>query len=544
MEKETRAEYHQRLTSISRRDLLRISGAVGLAGLLPVLTPRAYAQGADAPQRGGVLRIRQLGDPPSLDLLANTTSRVPLSAGPCCNGLLRYDSTDPDKIVTDLADSFEMAEDGLSYTFHLHDGVKFHDGQPCTAEDVKFTFDTIRNPPEGVVSARRGVFEAVTNIQIVDPLTVRFDLSRPSPSLIANLASGWMLVQPKHLLEQGPITNTIMGTGPFRFKEWKRGVSLELERNPDYFKPEKPHLDGIMHYYVPDESTAYAYFRSGQIDLMLAYPARIKEWEAQLGETGKIVGNPYSTACFSVTMNTRNAPWNDIRVRKAVALAINREEFVQSVLLGYAETTGWSMPGKWALPKERLEQIAGYAPYQDAHADEARALLAEAGFPDGLKDTMLVRRTDLFQPVAIFLQAQLKKVGIELALDFQETASFYERIRSGTGWAINAGGISYPLNDPDMMYGGNVTCDGAGNESGICDPEIDRLFQEQSQQIDEAARIALVNDMETRVLETYGVYPLAYYKQFKVVRNTVQNYVLHPSEDNGTRFEDVWIRPE
>jgi ABC-type transport system substrate-binding protein len=215
----------------TRRLLLQTPIALGLFGLSPAAFPQVTVDGGK-PQRGGTLQISLQSDPPNFDPLSNTTGRVISVLGPCCNGLVRFSEFDPDKVVPDLAESWALSADGLAYTFVLRKGLKFHDGKPCTSADVKYTFDVVRDPPKGIVSVRANLLDAVSAIEAPDPLTVRFVLKRKSPSLVANLASGWMLVLPKHLLEKGPMNDQIVGTGPFKLKEYKRGVSLEFVRNP------------------------------------------------------------------------------------------------------------------------------------------------------------------------------------------------------------------------------------------------------------------------------------------------------------------------
>ena len=180
----------------SRRDFMRNLAIFGIASAgLPGLSGMALAQGAPTP--GGVMSLVTSGDPPNFDPFSNTTSYVLHIVAACYNSLLMMDPENPDKIVGDLATGWTQSDDGLSYTFTLVNNAKFHDGKPLTSADVKYTFDIVRDPPEGVVSARKSLLAAISSIDAVDDYTVRFNLSRPSPGLLASLATGWFIVAPE-----------------------------------------------------------------------------------------------------------------------------------------------------------------------------------------------------------------------------------------------------------------------------------------------------------------------------------------------------------
>jgi peptide/nickel transport system substrate-binding protein len=528
---------------INRRQLMLLPALLGL-GVSTSMTELANAASTDqvrgkgTPIRGGVLTRALYNDPPSFDTMANTTGRVIAVVGPCCNGLLRYDALDPDKIILDLAESYEVSTDGLAYTFQLRKGVKFHDGRPMTSEDVKYTFDVMRNPPKGIVSVRANLFDAVDAIIVPTAHTVRFLLKRKSPSLISNLAGGWMVVLPKHILEKGPMEDVVVGTGPYKLKEDKRGVSIELVRNPDYHVPERPYLDGIKYFVIPDENSSFGYFRTGQIDEWAPSGAvaegRQKEME---GRAYTLSGVSTSSNCLH--FNAQEKPFDDIRVRLALCLAINRQESLDTVFGGGGVTAGLSMPGKWALPKAELQKIQGYGPFNSANIAKAKSLLAAAGFPNGFQETLLVQRIPIYEGHAIFIKDALLKIGVDLKLSFQESAEYNTTIRKRQ-WKLDAGGAPFHVNDPDAMYTDSVTCDGNLNYSKLCNPKIDALFSQQSQELDPRKRVALVNQMETLALAQYGSYKMYFRNISRMFQNNLHGLALHPNIDNATRFEDCW----
>jgi peptide/nickel transport system substrate-binding protein len=510
--------------------------ATGYAAAAVITNENVIGKGT--PKRGGILNRRLIGDPPSFDTLESAAGWVMYTTSPCYNALVRYAELDSDKIIPDLAESYEVSADGKAYTFNLRKGVKFHDGKPFTAEDVKFTFDVMRDPPKGYVSVRANMLDAIESIVIVDPHVVRFQLKRRSPSLIANLASGWMMVLPKHILEKGPMKDIIVGTGPYKFKEYKRGVSIELVRNTEYHMPGRPYLDGIKFFVIPDDNTAYNYFRSGKLDEWVPGSSVARTREKELAGKAYLQATP-STSALSLTFNAKEKPFDDIRVRQAICLAINRQEALGIAFGGEGTPGGFQMPGKWALPKAQLDSIPGYGPFKESNLAQAVALLKDAGFPNGFKESMLVRRIPIYEPHAIYLKDQLMKIGIDLKLDFQETAKYNETLRKRM-WKLEAGSNSSIVNDPDATFADTVTCDGNSNVSKLCEPNIDDLVLRQSRELDERKRIQLVNELESKVLAQYGTFPLYFRNRFRMYANNVHGWGLHPNEDNVMHMEECW----
>jgi peptide/nickel transport system substrate-binding protein len=527
----------------AKRQTVLAASLTGL-GLMTGMNDGALAASSDhllgpgAPVRGGTLTRRIAGDPPSFDTIGSTAGWSLYIAGPCYNGLVRYDEFDADKVIPDLAESHEVSADGKAYTFYLRKGVRFHDGRPCTAEDVKYTFDVIRDPPKGIVSARANLLDAVESIVVVDPTTVRFQLKRKSPSLITSLAGGWMVVLPKHILEKGVMKDSIVGTGPFKFKEYKRGVSVELVRNAEYHIPNRPFLEAVKFFIIPDENTAYGYFRTGQIDEWVP-PALLAQTREKELAGRAYLQSTHSTSSVGLHFNTQLKPFDDIRVRQAFCLAINRQQSLDIAFNGQGVTAGYSMPGKWALSSAELARIPGYAPFKDTHIAQAKALLAAAGFPNGFSETMLVRRIAIYEPHAVYLKDQLSKIGVDIKLDMQETATYNETLRKRQ-WKLDAGGISFVINDPDATFADSVSCDGISNFSKLCDAKTDDLVLRQSQEMDVKKRLALVNELEFKTLSQYGTYMMYFRKRFRMYQNNVHGWALHPNEDNVMRLEDCW----
>src|SRR5436305_1816905 len=240
---------------------------VALAVLIfSVVAANLALQAAEAPRRGGVLLAVIGADPPSLDPHQESTFANIELVAPLYSTLLQIDPYDYPKIIGDVATDWKIAADGSSYTFKLRQGIRFHDGSPLTAADVKATYDKIVFPPPGVRSVRKKAYTAIERIEAPDPATVVFKLKFPSASLLANLASPWNVIFPKKYLDQDPnyFKTHVVGSGPFRFKNYTRGSNFEGESNPDYVVKDRPYLDGYKFYISPETSVRAAAVRSGR----------------------------------------------------------------------------------------------------------------------------------------------------------------------------------------------------------------------------------------------------------------------------------------
>ncbi|MBI4596040.1 MAG: ABC transporter substrate-binding protein [Candidatus Tectomicrobia bacterium] len=551
MDARKKSSYEDGSSPLSRRMLLKMAGltglgwAVGARGIFSGSEWKAEAASSEKekPQSGGILTYGQAGDPPNFDIISSATYMALHALSPVYNNLIMYDPMAPNKIIGDLAEKWEVSPDGKIYTFSLKRGVKFHDGKPFTSVDCKFTLDRVRNPPSGTVSPRRASLAVVDGIETPDDHTLRVVLKRPAPSLLDILAQGWMMIFPKHVIEEkGDMKKDAIGTGPFKLKKYTRGVSIELVRNPEYHVKGRPYLDGVTFFIIPDPGTAMANLRTGQLlfhGLLTGDEARAVEKESG----GRVAIQKSLVVGFdSLNINGKRKPWDDIRVRKAASLAINREEANKVVMSGDGQVSGVMMPGGiWALPPEELEKIPGYGKKIPANLAEAKKLLAEAGHPNGFTATLLTRKGTFFEPLSVFVKDQLAQIGIEAKLDVQETATAYEMLNK-RAFDLAPWKHGHSIDDPDSVFGEFFTCDAVRNYSDVCDKEVDELYVKQSQTMDFAERKKLVNLMDKKVLLTLGKIPLYYSARFIAHSNRVQNYSIHPSVYNNQRLQDVWIK--
>src|SRR5438128_3785027 len=320
---------------------------------------------AETPRRGGILLAVIGADPPSLDPHQESTFATLQLVAPLYSTLLQTDPYVYPKIIGDAATEWKISPDGLTYTFKIRPGIKFHDGSPLTAADVKATYDKIVSPPQGVRSIRKDAYTAVASIETPDPTTVVFKLKFPSASLLTNLASPWNVIYPKKYLDKDPnyFKSNVVGSGPFKFKSYTRGSTFEGERNPDYFVKDRPYLDGYKFFISTETSVRAAAIRSGRayIEFRDLPGAEVEPIKKQLGDKVVVQQTPF-VIHFDIAINNTVKPFTDIRVRKALTLGLDRYTGgkVLYALTGLKDVGALTRPGtEWAMSPAELEKFPG-----------------------------------------------------------------------------------------------------------------------------------------------------------------------------------------
>src|SRR6266513_3428941 len=345
------------------------------------------------PKRGGVLRVGLTNRPPHFDIHQSGTFNN-LGAQACMfDNLIRRDPRDSGKtIVPDLAHSWEIAKDGKTYTFHLRKGVQFHDGAEMTAEDVKATFDRIAKPPSGISIPRSILFNSVSEISAPDKYTVQFKLSEPRPVnfMMSAFASGWNVIVRKKTLEENSYNLrkvvTYPGTGPFRSLRRVENEVWAMEKNPTYWNKGLPYLEGLEFYHVlPFSPEMASAILSGRVDYVrVTDPVTARKAKATPGMTAT---DYYQSVIQATWVNNKRKPLDDPRVRRAMHLALDKAVLVEVVKdVAPMMVGGFIYPfSECATPKEELSKRVGYQPDPTASIKEARALMAAAGHPNGIK---------------------------------------------------------------------------------------------------------------------------------------------------------------
>jgi len=526
--------------------LFTVVALAALVGSVVAATPAAV-QAADTPRRGGVLLAVIGADPPSLDPHQESTFANIELVAPLYSTLLQLDPYNYPKIIGDVATEWKIAPDGLTYTFKLRQGVRFHDGATLTAADVKATYDKIVFPPQGVRSVRKNAYTAVQRIEAPDAATVVFKLKFPSASLLSNLASPWNVIFPKKYLDQDPnyFKTQVVGSGPFKFKNYTRGATFEGERNPDYFIKNRPYLDGYKFFISPETSVRAAAIRSGRayIEFRDLPNAEVDAIKKQLGDRVVVQETPM-TGQWGIAINNTVKPFTDVRVRRAIALGIDRHTMgkVLYQLTGLRLLGGLMRPGsEWALPEAELEKMPGFGRDVEKNRAEARRLLAEAGYPNGLQVTLKNRNVKLpYQDFAVFLIQEWRKIGIEVTHRPLETAAWFSDGQDTGNFELIVSPTVEFMDDPDQFLGRYIT-GSTQNWGRYSDPVLDDLFSRQARALDPHERHRLINELQKRVLENAYYIPGLWWMRNLVQLAKVKNYVAPPNHYTNQKLQDVWL---
>jgi ABC-type transport system substrate-binding protein len=416
-----------------------------------------------------------------------------------------------------LAQSYEISDDGLTYTFKLRPGVTFHNGREMTAEDVKYSLDRVTDPETqspgagffgaiaGFDAAMAGEAEGLSGVTVVDPQTVQVTLSRPDATFLHVMALNFASVVPREAVEEfGPdFGRNPVGTGAFRLAEWTTGQRLVFEKNPDHWREGVPYLDQITFEVGQEPVVALLRLQNGEVDLVGdgIPPAKFQEVMADPEQAARVVqGGQLHTGY--VTLNVTVPPFDDLRVRQAVNMAINKDRIVQII-------NGRAVPASQPLPPSMPGYTQGYEGY--AYDPEgAKALLAEAGFADGFETELYVMNTDPNPRIAQAIQQDLAAVGITASIQSLAQANVIEAGGAGTAPMIWSGGMAWIADfpDPANFYYPILGCAGAveggWNWSRYCNEELDALAAEADAMSDPAQaeeRLARWSDIYTRVME-------------------------------------------
>jgi len=468
--------------------LLLTAGCVDNA---PPATPPQRPAGI--PAYGDTIIVGTIGEPSTLIPLLASDSASHDVAGLVYNGLVKYDRN---LVLTgDLAKRWEITPDGLSITFHLRQGVKWHDGTDFTSRDVIYTYRVTIDPKTPTAYAED--FKQVKSVTAPDLHTVKVVYAKPfAPAL----ASWGMAILPAHLLEgheitKSPLARKPVGTGPFRFKEWIAGQRVELEANYDYFEG-RPFLARYLYRIIPDNATMYMELKAGGIDLMGLSPVQYQRQTNSAAFLSRFAKYRYPASSYVyLGYNLRHPLFSDKRVRQALTMAINKDEIVHGVLLGMGrQAIGPFKPGTWAENPRQKD-----LPHDPKKAAE---LLAEAGWRDKNREGILVKDGKAFQftiltnqgndtrlKTAQIIQRRLKRVGIDVKIRVVEWASLLAHfIDKGNFEALVMGWTISP--DPDLydVWHSSKTGPKELNFIGFKNSEVDRLIEEGRGTFDQEQR--------------------------------------------------------
>ena len=531
-----------RILPLTRRAFLLSTAAIAA---VTAWSGPSFAQ--SEPAQGGSISINIGTEPPVLVLIAHSAGAAYYISGKATESLLTYDEDfNPQPL---LATEWTVAEDGLRYWFKLREGVKWHDGEDFTAEDVAFSILALKeHHPRG-----RATFASVEQANVLAPNEVELILSKPAPFLLSAFASFEAPIVPKHLYEgtnipENPHNAAPIGTGPYKFVEWVRGSHALFTRNENYWGAPKPHLDQIIFRFIIDPAAAVAAIETGEVqvsttNIPLTDVERLKANPNLVVDTRPA---PYSPSIARAEFNLENPYLADIKVRHAIAHAVDKDFIVNTIYLGYA--TRLDGPVSPDLTRFFTPDLPKYA-FDPAKAD---ALLDEAGYPKGADGWRFKLFIDPTQPsgppkqTAEYFAQALAKVGIQVELRTQDFATFVKRVFTDRDFDIAIEGMSN-LYDPTVgiqrLYWSKNFKPGVPftNGSKYSNPEVDRLLEAAAVEVDQAKRVELFNQFQRIVVEDLPTLDIVTPAVLTIYDKRVQNLKVGV-EDLWSNGADIWLQ--
>jgi peptide/nickel transport system substrate-binding protein len=526
-----------------RRELCSLY-AVGLLLAAMVTADTALAQKA-----GGILRVHAGDSPPSMSMHEEVDAVPARATMGLFNNLVMFDQhakqNDMQSIVPDLATDWSWSEDGTQLTFSLRQGVKWHDGKPFTAKDVECTWDLLtgKSSEKLRLDPRKSWYRNLAEVTTNGDYEVTFRLERPQPAFIALLASGYSVVYPCHV-PPGEMRQHPIGTGPFKFAEFKPNERITLTRNQDYWRKGRPYLDGIEFTIIRDVSTANLAFVAGKLDWIGTTIPLVRDVTSQAPDAVcEVTSGGISR---NLIINRDAPPFDNADMRRAMALSLDRKAFIDIISEGQGDIGGVMQPlpeGVWGMPQDVLNTLPGYDPDVVKNHSEARQIMQKLGYGPEKRLALKVSTRNIppFRDPAVILADQLKEVFIDGELDIVETAIWYPKMYRKDykiGLNLTGGGVD----DPDQQFYENYGCRSPRNYTGYCNPELEKLFDRQSMEADEGKRKKLVWEIERKLAED-GARPVIFYNRFAYCwQPQVKDWTMMVNSIiNNWRMEDVWL---
>ena len=512
------------------------------AGVAPTPTVEAGAK------RGGTIRTSHRRTPSEFDLMDTTTIDNIGTVTPAYNQLWMVSPPDYTQIIGDLVTDWSFSNGGRTLTVTIASGVKDHAGNPFTADDVKWSLERASSTELNLLNSPllANVFES---IEAPNDTTVVMNLTTPQASLITKLSTQYFPMYTREAWEGVEKFETAVGTGPWKLKEHSSGQRVVYERNTDYFKEGLPYADELIIIAIQDGSTRLAAFETRQLDLILLgsshgiFEENLRDVESRQGDkitwfTGVHFANR------GILFNVKQPPFDDARVRRAVHLAVSRQNAATSMPLSKIYGIYVVPSNVWGYTIAEAKEMPGYREDKEADIAQAKQLMADAGYANGFTVNALCRDTadyrDLHCP---FIAFELQKLGIQSTLDVKESAT-WQQARETHQFVVDYGNIgSAPADDPSFFLA-DFVCGAPTNYGQYCNPEYDALMQQQDVTVDPVARNALIKQMQDILLEDVPVVDVWWAARAAVYWNYVKNA---PREEfsgqysQARRLEYVWL---
>jgi len=521
-----------------------LASVVGLS-----LAGMACASNGLAQKAGGILKVYTPDSPATMSILEEATS---YAVGPMMgvfNNLVVFDQgvkqNSLQSIVPDLATAWAWSEDGTQLTFRLRQGVKWHDGQPFTAKDVVCTYDLLldKSPEKLRVNPRFSLFKNLDHLTTNGAFEVTFHLKRPQPAFLILISGGPGAVYPCHVSPE-KMRRQPIGTGPLKFVDYKPNQYIKVTRNPDYWKPGRPYLDGIEYTVIKSVATAIMGFTAGTFDMAFPYSVAIPVM--------KDVKRQAPAAICEVTPGTVNRhllvnrvvpPFDNRDVRLAMTLALDRQAFIDVLAEGRGDVGATLQPppgGLWGMPSDMLKDLPGYGSDVKANRQQGRSLMETLGYGPGnrLKVKLTTRNLSIYRDPAVILLDQLKEVHIEGELEPIETGAYFPKLRR-KDYTV---GLNLQTSAGPELFEIFYACGSSLNWDGYCNPEVDKMIEQQSREADEQKRRQQAWAIERKLAEDAGRPIIFYPSTASCWQPAVKGLTLMVnSVFNSYRFEDIWL---
>src|SRR2546428_1000333 len=510
----------------------------------------------EKPRYGGKFLSVGNEETPLYDMHQTSFGGVYAATAPAYNCLVRTSPYDPMalEVVPELAQSWDISPDGQTITFHLHQGVKWHDGMPFSSADVVYTIERIMHPPQGMVSPRGPIFAAlIARVEAPDPHTVVIYGKGPSGLLLPLFANGWNVIIPKHIAEKDPVNalkSTVIGTGPFRLKEPPTLSLWKYERNPEYFQKDRPFLDAVEIHLMADPQALVAALLSKRVFWSDAFPHpnmdRDRSQSAAPQNPHLVRPSSSMVGVYHLQLQTEKPPFDDIPLPPAPSEALQREAFSELGTQSGAVGTGDYPFGPWGMPTERRNELIGYGPDMAKSLAHAKALLASYEQEQGKIDWSKLKvqcasNIKLSGENGQIMQQLLKKINVHVELQPMILSQLRGNEISGN-YLMSLLGAASHFDDPIDTFGQLFVTNGGRWYQRRSLPAVDALFEQQKFMADPQARKKGVWAMDTLAMNDAAYLVLLWPEFYHVRWHFVKGWTHTPNLwSTNVRMDTVWL---